>query len=123
MVQQEDTLTKQTTSQNGESQDKEVTLNEEQIWAVLSQFKRFQFAEPTANGKMTLDTLFEFTVNRARGISKTLFWGLIYCDDSCILGEDLAMSFWVLSDYFEDLQAIDELRMRLRGDSKITFQI
>ena len=109
----------QVNSTNGNSQETEIILNEEQLWAVLSQFKRFQFAQPT-NGKMTLDTLFEHTVSRARGISKTLFWGLIYCDDSCVLGEDLAMSFWVLADYFDDLEAIEELRRLLKRDGKIT---
>ena len=72
---------------------------------------------------MSLSDLFGHTVSKARGISKTLFWGLTYCDDdSCVLGDDLAMSMWVIADLIDDLEAIDQLRTYLRRDGKITFK-
>lgn len=80
-MEHQDTLTtKQTTSPNGESQNKKIVLNKETIYAVLNCFSKFGNRK-FLNSELDFQDQINESLKKAKSISNSLAWDSFHSDD------------------------------------------
>ncbi len=119
----QDTLTaEQTTSPNGNSQNKKIVLNKETIYAVLDYFPKFGNRK-FLDSELNLQDQINDSLGKAKGISNSLAWGNFYSGDDTFDREDFTPALFALSDCIEDIEAITSLYWALqRYDGEIVIE-